>query len=157
VSPTKCRVQKGRGHSIGVPEVGIRAEGSGEMVERIRGQEGQVGCLEILVRALVRNRLGVWLMEAIKAFANSKRDPPAHLSTAEQVEDRFMTKLRHLRGLEKELWGEYTEGMARLKESEGEAERSEGGSEESSEEISEETVESGEGSDHGSDADWEEP
>ena len=128
-------------------EVG-NSEREEEVIGRLRVLEKKVNVSEVLLRTLLRDRLGQRASQTVEEFATSLAIPAPNVSSLEEAREHFGSQMEVIHGLQLNAWREFRRNARRLRgteQEEEEAEESEDGSEDESEdEEYEPSEESGE-------------
>ena len=109
-----------------------------EVIGRLQVLEKKVNVSEVLLRTLLRDRLGQRASQTVEEFATSLAIPAPNVSSLEEAREHFGLQMEVIHGLQLNAWREFRRNARRLRgteEEEEEAEESEDGSEDGSEEL----------------------
>ena len=114
-----------------------KSEGPEEVIGRLQVLEKKVNVSEVLLRTLLRDRLGQQASQTVEEFVTSLAIPAPNVSSLEEAREHFGLQMEVIHGLQLDAWRDFRRSARRLRrteEEEKEAEESEGGSEHGSEE-----------------------
>ena len=109
-----------------------------EVVGRLRVLEQKVNVSEVLLRTLLRDRLGQRASQTVEEFATNLSIPAPNVTTLGEARERLGSQMEVLHGLQLDAWREFRRNARRLKRTEPEEEEAEE-SEDGSEDVSEES------------------
>jgi len=136
VSGAESEEEEEKKGTEGRAEMG-KSEGQEEVIRRLKVLEQKVNVSEVLLRTLLRDRLGQRASQTVEEFATSLSIPAPNTSTLEEACDRLGSQMEVIHGLQLDAWREFRRNARRLRrteEEEEEAEESADGSEHESEE-----------------------